>query len=52
MGMINNTKNSVILNRKPIRLDDDDLFGESLYLSSNREDNYVWSVMGQCWLPK
>ena len=31
---------------------DDDLFGESLNLSSNMEDNYVWSVYGQCWLPK
>ena len=31
---------------------DDDLFGESLDLSSNKEDNYVWSVYGQCWLPK
>ena len=31
---------------------DDDLFGESLDLSSNMEDNYVWSVYGQCWLPK
>ena len=30
----------------------DDLFGESLDLSSNMEDNYVWSVYGQCWLPK
>ena len=30
---------------------DDDLFGE-LDLSSNMEDNYVWSVIGQCWLPK
>lgn len=30
---------------------DDDLFGE-LDLSSNMEDNYVWSVYGQCWLPK
>ena len=31
---------------------DADLFGESLDLSSNMEDNYVWSVYGQCWLPK
>ena len=31
---------------------DDDLFGESLDLSSNMEDSYVWSVYGQCWLPK
>ena len=31
---------------------DDDLFGESLDLSSNMEDNYVWSIYGQCWLPK
>ena len=31
---------------------DDDLFGKSLDLSSNMEDNYVWSVYGQCWLPK
>ena len=31
---------------------DDDLFGESLDLSSNMEDNYVWSTIGQCWLPK
>ena len=30
----------------------DDLFGESLDLSSNMEDNYVWSTIGQCWLPK
>ena len=30
---------------------DDDLFGE-LDLSSNMEDNYVWSIYGQCWLPK
>ena len=30
---------------------DDDLFGE-LDLSTNREDLYVWSVIGQCWLPK
>lgn len=35
-----------------IRDNDDDLFGESLDLSSNMEDNYVWSVYGQCWLPK
>lgn len=34
------------------RNNDDDLFGESLDLSSNMEDNYVWSVYGQCWLPK
>ena len=34
------------------RDNDDDLFGESLDLSSNIEDNYVWSVYGQCWLPK
>ena len=34
------------------RDNDDDLFGESLDLSSNMEDNYVWSVYGQCWLPK
>ena len=34
------------------RDNDDDLFGESLDLSSNMEDNYVWSVCGQCWLPK
>lgn len=34
------------------RTNDDDLFGESLDLSSNMEDNYVWSVYGQCWLPK
>ena len=31
---------------------DDDLFGKSLDLSSNIEDNYIWSVYGQCWLPK
>ena len=31
---------------------DDDLFGKSLDLSSNMEDNYIWSVYGQCWLPK
>ena len=31
---------------------DNDLFSESLDLSSNMEDNYVWSVYGQCWLPK
>ena len=31
---------------------DNDLFGESLDLSSNMEDNYIWSVYGQCWLPK
>ena len=31
---------------------DDDLFGESLDLSSNMEDNYIWSTIGQCWLPK
>ena len=30
----------------------DDLFSKSLDLSSNMEDNYVWSVYGQCWLPK
>ena len=30
---------------------DDDLFG-GLDLSINMEDNYVWSVYGQCWLPK
>ena len=34
------------------RDNDDDLFGESLDLSSNMEDNYIWSVYGQCWLPK
>ena len=34
------------------RDNDDDLFVESLDLSSNMEDNYVWSVYGQCWLPK
>ena len=34
------------------RDNDNDLFGESLDLSSNMEDNYVWSVCGQCWLPK
>lgn len=33
------------------RDNDDDLFGE-LDLSSNMEDNYVWSIYGQCWLPK
>lgn len=27
-------------------------FDESLDLSSNMEDNYIWSVYGQCWLPK
>ena len=31
---------------------DDDLFSKSLDLSSNMEDNYIWSVYGQCWLPK
>lgn len=30
---------------------DDDLFGE-LDLSTNMEDLYVWSTIGQCWLPK
>ena len=30
---------------------DDDLFGE-LDLSINMEDLYVWSTIGQCWLPK
>ena len=30
---------------------DDDLFGE-LDLSANMEDLYVWSTIGQCWLPK
>ena len=30
---------------------DDDLFGE-LDLSVNMEDLYVWSIIGQCWLPK
>ena len=30
---------------------DDDLFGE-LDLSGNTEDLYVWSTIGQCWLPK
>lgn len=35
-----------------VEKDDDDLFGESLDLSSNMEDNYVWSTIGQCWLPK
>ena len=30
---------------------DDDLFGE-LDLSINKEDSYVWSTIGQCWLPK
>ena len=34
------------------RNNDDDLFCESLDLSSKMEDNYVWSVYGQCWLPK
>ena len=34
------------------RDNDEALFGESLDLSSNIEDNYVWSVYGQCWLPK
>ena len=34
------------------RDNDDDLFGVALDLSSNMEDNYVWSVYGQCWLPK
>ena len=34
------------------RNNDDDLFGESLDLSSNMEDLYVWSTIGQCWLPK
>ena len=34
------------------RDNDDDLFGESLDLSSNMEDNYIWSIYGQCWLPK
>ena len=34
------------------RDNDNDLLGESLDLSSNMEDNYVWSVYGQCWLPK
>ena len=33
------------------RDNDDDLFGE-LDLSTNKEDLYVWSVYGQCWLPK
>ena len=30
---------------------DDDLYGE-LDLSVNMEDLYVWSTIGQCWLPK
>ena len=30
---------------------DDDLFGGS-DLSINMEDSYVWSTIGQCWLPK
>ena len=30
---------------------DDDLLGE-LDLSTNMEDLYVWSTIGQCWLPK
>lgn len=30
---------------------DDDLFGE-LDLSINMENSYVWSIVGQCWLPK
>ena len=30
---------------------DDDLFGE-LDLSTNMEDLYVGSTIGQCWLPK
>ena len=30
---------------------DDDLFG-GLDLSINMEDSYVWSTIGQCWLPK
>ena len=30
---------------------DDDLFGK-LDLSVNMEDLYVWSTIGQCWLPK
>ena len=32
---------------------DDDLFGK-LELSSETEDDeyYVWSIYGQCWLPK
>lgn len=32
---------------------DDDLFGE-LDLSSEAKDDehYVWSIYGQCWLPK
>ena len=30
---------------------DDDLFGE-LDLSVNMEDLYIWSTIGQCWLPK
>ena len=33
------------------RDNDDDLFGE-LDLSVNTEDLYVWSTVGQCWLPK
>lgn len=28
---------------------DDDLFGE-LDLSINKEDSYIWSIVGQCWL--
>ena len=40
------------LSSKAQKYFDDDLFGESLDLSSNMEDNYVWSVYGQCWLPK
>ena len=32
---------------------DDDLFGESLDLSSKtKDDEYYWSIYGQCWLPK
>lgn len=40
------------LSKAKTRNNDDDLFGESLDLSSNMEDSYVWSVYGQCWLPK
>ena len=49
MGM---TKKEHELSSKAQKHFDDDLFGESLDLSSNMEDNYVWSVYGQCWLPK
>ena len=51
MGMTKEEYEAFRKTRTKMLLPDDDLFNELSDLPKT-EDLYVWSTIGQCWLPK